>query len=120
MAEKIVKDSQCLVNDLANDCISRQAAIDALDEIRHALWEIDIPSPTVPEYIEHHEQVQSVWKLLDKKQKELYAMPSVEAIPVEWIERKIARLKEMVNAFASLTAGQLQALLNDWRTEQDE
>ena len=29
MAEKIVKDSQCLVNDLANDCISRQAAIDA-------------------------------------------------------------------------------------------
>ena len=30
MAEKIVKDSQCLVNDLANDCISRQAAIDAI------------------------------------------------------------------------------------------
>ena len=60
------------------DIISRQAAIDALDEIRHALWEIDIPSPTVPEYIEHHEQVQSVWKLLDKKQKELYAMPSAQ------------------------------------------
>lgn len=58
--------------------ISRQAAIDALDEIRHALWEIDIPSPTVPEYIEHHEQVQSVWKLLDKKQKELYALPSAQ------------------------------------------
>ena len=39
MAEKIVKDSQCLVkdsqclvNELVNDCISRQAAIDALDE----------------------------------------------------------------------------------------
>ena len=30
MAEKIVKDSQCLVNDLANDCISRKAAIDAV------------------------------------------------------------------------------------------
>ena len=30
MDEKIVKDSQCLVNDLANDCISRAAAIDAL------------------------------------------------------------------------------------------
>ena len=28
MAKKIVKDSQCLVNDLANDCISRKAAID--------------------------------------------------------------------------------------------
>ena len=61
----------------SSDSISRQAAIDALDEIRHALWEIDIPSPTVPEYVEHHEQVQSVWKLLDKKQKELYVLPSV-------------------------------------------
>lgn len=42
------------------DLISRQAAIDALDEIRHALWEIDRPSPTAPEYVELHEQVQSV------------------------------------------------------------
>ena len=47
-------------------------------------------------------------------------LPPVEAIPVEWIESKIARLKEMDNAFASLTAGQLQALLNDWRNEQNE
>ena len=30
MAEKIVKDSQGLVNDLVNDCISRKAAIDAV------------------------------------------------------------------------------------------
>ena len=30
MAEKIVKDSQCLVKDLVNDCISRQEAIDAV------------------------------------------------------------------------------------------
>ena len=48
------------------------------------------------------------------------ALPSVEAIPVEWIDRKIARLKEMDNAFASLTASQIMALLNDWRTEQNE
>ena len=32
MAEKIVKDSQGLAKDLVNDCISRQAAIDALDK----------------------------------------------------------------------------------------
>ena len=63
---------------MKDDTISRQAAIDAIDEIRHALWEIDIPSPTVPEYVEHHEQVQSVMKLLDKKQKELYALPSAQ------------------------------------------
>lgn len=60
------------------DCIERQAAIDALDEIRHALWEIDRPSPTAPEYVELHEQVQSVWELLDKKQKELYVLPSAQ------------------------------------------
>ena len=32
MGEKIVKDSQGLVNDLVNDTISRQAAIDAMEE----------------------------------------------------------------------------------------
>ena len=35
MAEKIVKDSHGLVNDLVNDTISRQAAIDAL---RRKAW----------------------------------------------------------------------------------
>ena len=37
MDEKIVKDSQGLAKDLVNDCISRQAAIDALGE-RPMLW----------------------------------------------------------------------------------
>jgi hypothetical protein len=37
MAEKIVKDSQGLAKDLANDCISRKAAIDALGE-RPMVW----------------------------------------------------------------------------------
>ncbi len=78
---------------MANDLISRQAAIDALDEIRHALWEIDIPSPTVSEYVEHHEQVQSVWKLLDKKQKELYVLPSAQPYTDEEIQ-KIQELEQ--------------------------
>lgn len=30
------------------DLISRQATLKALEEICYALWEIDIPSPTVP------------------------------------------------------------------------
>jgi len=34
MAEKIVKDSQSLVKDLVNDTISRQAAIDALENTK--------------------------------------------------------------------------------------
>ena len=39
MAEKLVKDSQCLVNDLANDCISRQAAIEALSRCQTYLFD---------------------------------------------------------------------------------
>lgn len=56
--------------------ISKKASIDALDEIHHALWEIDIPSPTVPEYIEHHESVKKVMKVVLKKREELKNLPS--------------------------------------------
>ena len=38
-----------------------------LGDIRSALWDIDIPSPTVPEYREHHEQIQQVIALVDEK-----------------------------------------------------
>ena len=75
-----------------SDLISRQAAIDAV-------------TPHDDEY-----RIRDV----------LEDLPPVEAIPVEWIDSKIARLKEMDNAFASLTASQIMALLNDWRTEQNE
>lgn len=44
-----------------------EQVVTALQDINHALWEIDIPSPTVPEYIEHHEQVQRVMKLVEEK-----------------------------------------------------
>lgn len=44
-----------------------EQVITALQDINHALWEIDIPSPTVPEYIEHHEQIQRVMKLVSEK-----------------------------------------------------
>lgn len=35
-------------------------AIKAIHDIKEKVWEIDIPSPTIPEYVEHHEQVRSV------------------------------------------------------------
>lgn len=38
-----------------------------LGDIRAALWDIDIPSPTVPEYVEHHKQVQELIALVDEK-----------------------------------------------------
>ena len=42
MAEKIVKDSQGLAKELVNDCISRQAAIEAIKEDK-----IDLTNPNV-------------------------------------------------------------------------
>ena len=113
-----------------SDLISRQAAIDALDEIRHALWEIDIPSPTVPEYVEHHEQVQSVWKLLDKKQKELYGLPSAqpERKTGKWInEGRIIRCNKCKIGYATVKGMKSALTYNfcpncgtDMRGEQDE
>ena len=38
-----------------------------LGDIRYALWEVDIPSPTIPEYVEHHEQIQKLIALVDEK-----------------------------------------------------
>ena len=38
-----------------------------LEEIKEKVWGYDIPSPTVPEYREHHEQIQEILRLLKKK-----------------------------------------------------
>lgn len=58
--------------------ISRETALKAIEEICFALWEIDIPSPTVPEYAEHHEQVQRVMALAEKWGRELRDAPDVQ------------------------------------------
>ena len=43
---------------------------------------------------------------------------NVEAIPVPWIEAEIKKLRDMDNGFASLSAGQIEAMLRKWREEQ--
>ena len=58
------------------DMIRRDTAIDELERIRNRLWEIDIPSPTVPEYIEHHEQVQSVMKAVTESVDRIWEEPA--------------------------------------------
>ena len=50
--------------------INIQAVIDDLYEIQNAIWEVDIPSPTVPEYVEHHEQMQELMALVGDKIKQ--------------------------------------------------
>ena len=42
----------------------------------------------------------------------------VDAIPVPWIEAEIKKLRDMDNGFASLSAGQIEAMLKKWREEQ--
>ena len=46
------------------------------------------------------------------------AMPTAEAIPVDWIEAEIKKLRDMDNGFAAMTAGQIEAMLKRWREEQ--
>ena len=42
-----------------NECIG------VLKAVRYKVWEYDIPSPTVPEYIEHHKACQDILKYID-------------------------------------------------------
>lgn len=65
-----------------DDLISRQAAIDALRAIKHGLWEIDIPSPTVPEYVEHHEQIKNMMEIVDGWIKRINEEHAVDAATV--------------------------------------
>lgn len=59
-----------------DDLIWKQDAVDALEQVLNLLWGIDIPSATIPEYIEHHEQVQSVMAVVRKLKEEIESLPS--------------------------------------------
>ena len=41
--------------------------LNAIEELRHLVWNEDIPSPTCPEYIEHHESIQKILSFIDNK-----------------------------------------------------
>lgn len=58
--------------------IDRRVAIEAIKEIRDKIWDVDIPSPTVPEYIEHHQQMIHLMNECDNKLHELYLLPSAQ------------------------------------------
>ena len=54
--------------------------------------------------------------------KALEGLPPAEsepAIPLSWIEAQIEWLKSLNNAFSDLTAGQISAMVNKWKDEQD-
>ena len=67
------------------------------------------------------------FKLSDKIRKKwtdeiIKALPTVQpepAIPLSWIEEKIEWLKGMDNAFSTLTATQISAMVKEWWGEQN-
>ena len=73
-----------------DDLINRNVAIDALRAIKHGLWEIDIPSPTVPEYVEHHEQIKNMMEIVDGWIKRIKAEPAAN----RWIPWNSGRFPE--------------------------
>ena len=96
-----------------NDTISRQQAIDtAVTVARRTLLDskpIDVKMSS--DYI--------FVNLVEPMRK----LPTVEpepAIPLQWIEGQIEWLKSLDNAFSTLTAGQISAMVNTWKDEQYE
>lgn len=71
--------------------IDKKSAIDALKAIRYGLWEIDIPSPTVPEYVEHHEQIKNMMEITDGWIKKLEEQPTADVVERKrgkWVKAK--------------------------------
>ena len=79
-----------------SNVIKKQTALYALRDIYKRLWDIDIPSPTVPEYVEHHEQIQelmqrtSEWiekiQMLEEDDDQISRKTAVEAIGDKMIQ----------------------------------
>ena len=99
--EPLVKESRTLVKDLVKDAISRQAAIDAVNS--HFGFSVEE---------EYGSAVQEVLNALPSVQPEL-------AIPLQWIEAQIEWLKSLGNGFSTLAAGQISAMVDKWKEEQD-
>lgn len=38
-----------------------------IEQLREIVWGEDIPSPSVPEYVEHHESIQKILKFIDEE-----------------------------------------------------
>lgn len=55
-------------------------------QLRNLVWGYDIPSPTVPEYREHHEQIQSILNHIDHE-----LMPQAELV-----DQTFNKLQEML------------------------
>lgn len=97
------------------DTISRQDAIDAVNT-----WD-KIGVDERGRAVRWHEGLVPYVHLRDVVTA-IVNLPSVQSepsIPLQWIEAQIELLKSLDNAFLALTAGQISAMVNKWKDEQD-
>ena len=67
--------------------IGTDEVINVLTDIYDKVWDYDIPSPTVPEYIEHHEQIQDILNYILKYIKMYESNLKVKGLSnPEWID----------------------------------
>lgn len=69
MAEWLERESDNEIGGIGikNKYVAAGEMVDILTEIREAVWDRDIPSPTCPEYIEHHNDCLEIINLIDSK-----------------------------------------------------
>ena len=68
------------------------------------------------------QQIKPRSKAIERIERGVYSLPSAQpepAIPLSWIEGQIGWLKGLDNAFATLTAEQILAMMNKWKDEQN-
>jgi len=100
-----------------NDLISRQAAIDAVKKNTFRLTFAE------EQNCEGHVAWSAEAVYSDVMEGALLDLPSAQpepAIPLSWIEGQIGWLKGLDNAFSTLTAEQILAMMNKWKDEQNE
>lgn len=99
------------------DTISRQAAIDAAE---FGITYAKAVDKNTGEVINLFEESNKELKKAVERIKNLPSAESEPAIPLSWIEGQIKWLKSLDNAFSTLTAVQISAMVNKWRGEQNE
>lgn len=101
------------------DLIDRQAAIAALLGITIFKTKHELMQRVNASVQDEQGWLGAVAECLD----EIEDLPSAQpepAIPLSWIEGQIGWLKGLDNAFSTLTAEQILAIMNKWKDEQNE
>ena len=57
-----------------NDLIERRDVLYELRFLREEIWLADIPSPTIPEYKEHHKSIQHLLDVFDETERKIREM----------------------------------------------